>query len=382
MQNNDNPNNSIGLVQTKHYTFAEQDPLILSSGKKLGPITIAYETYGELNEDKSNAILLLHALSGTAHAAGRHKTEDKYAGWWDLFVGPGKPFDTKKYFIICSNIIGGCNGSTGPTSKDPSTGKHYGLSFPVITIRDMVKAQTHLLDHLGIARLLAVAGGSVGGMQALEWSLSYPDRVKSIICLAASHCQSAQGIAFNEVGRQAIFQDPNWEKGNYSSNASLRGLALARMIGHITYLSEQKMHEKFGRRLQNNELLSFNMESEFEVESYLHYQGFKFINRFDANSYLYLTKAIDYFDIKLDHGNGNLVDAFAKCSSDFLMISFSSDWLYTSECMREIVNALRANSLNVVYLDIKTTNGHDAFLLPNEIMASTIENFLHKENKS
>lgn len=377
--NNFDHEKSVGIVKTKYLNFAKNEPFKLQSGKELHSMTLAYETYGTLNKEKSNAILLLHALTGTAHAAGFHSKDEKYAGWWDYYVGPGKTFDTNKYFVICSNVIGGCNGSTGPASIDPTTNEQYGLNFPVVTIRDMVKAQTYLIDYFEIDQLLAVAGGSMGGMQALEWGLSYPDRVKSVICLAGSYCQSAQGIAFNEVGRQAIFQDPDWNKGNYKHNAPQTGLALARMIAHITYLSEQKMHEKFGRRLQKSELFSFEFESEFEVESYLHYQGFKFVDRFDANSYLYLTKALDYFDIKLDHGDGSLVTAFEKATADFLMVSFSSDWLYTPDHMRDIVNALRANTLNVVYLDIETTNGHDAFLLPSKTMEQTIKNFLQKE---
>ncbi len=373
---------SVGLVNTEYFTFAEDEPMPLACGKTLGPITLAYETYGRLNDEKDNAILLLHALSGSAHAAGYHSPEDPYPGWWDAFVGPGKPFDTDKYFIICSNVIGSCVGSTGPASINPQTDAPYALSFPVITIGDMVEAQRHLIDYFGIDKLLAVSGGSMGGMQALDWCIRYPDKVHSSVILAVSHSQSALGIAFNEVARQAIFQDSNWNNGDYyDEQIPDQGLALARMIGHITYLSEEKMCEKFGRRLQNKEMLSYGFDSEFQIESYLHHQGIKFVNRFDANSYLYLTKALDYFDIRMDHGDGYLAAAFENVKSDFLMISFSSDWLYPPTGMRDIVNALRANGKKVGYLDIETDDGHDAFLLPNTTLAGTIENFLRQEHR-
>lgn len=371
---------SVGLVKTEYFTFAEDEPMQLACGKTLGPITLAYETYGTLNKEKSNAILLLHALSGSAHAAGFHSPDDQYPGWWDAFVGPGKPFDTNRYFIICSNVIGSCAGSTGPASINPQTDTPYALSFPVITVGDMVEAQRHLVDHLGIEKLLAVSGGSMGAMQALDWCIRFPERVHSSIILAVSHSQSALGIAFNEVARQAIFQDANWNNGDYyDEQIPDQGLALARMIGHITYLSEQKMHEKFGRKLQDKEILSYGFDSEFQIESYLHHQGIKFVNRFDANSYLYLTKALDYFDLRMDHGEGNLSAAFENVQSDFLMISFSSDWLYPSSGMMDMVNALRANGKKVVYFDIETDDGHDAFLLPNKTLAEAIENYLHQE---
>ncbi|HXK65536.1 MAG TPA: homoserine O-acetyltransferase, partial [Spirochaetota bacterium] len=284
---------SVGIVQTQYYTFAEPpDEMVLASGKKLGPITLAYETYGTLNESKSNAILILHALSGSAHAAGYHTEADAYPGWWDHYIGPDKAFDTSKYFVICSNVIGGCSGSTGPSSVNPHTGKEYALDFPIVTIQDMVNAQRHLLDYLGIEKLLAVAGGSMGGMQALQWSISYPDRVQSVIAIATAASLSAQGIAFHEVGRQAIMRDPNWNNGDYyHATSPSNGLSLARMIGHITYLSEKLMHEKFGRRLQQADIFKFQFDLEFEVESYLHHKGNDFVQRFDANSYLYLTKA-------------------------------------------------------------------------------------------
>jgi homoserine O-acetyltransferase len=371
---------SVGLVETRYFTFAEPPhELILSSGRKLGPITLAYETYGSLNERGDNAILVMHALSGTAHAAGFHSPDDKYPGWWDIYIGPGKPFDTDKYYVVCSNVIGGCNGSTGPSSINPETGREYGLDFPIVTIRDMVNAQWYLVKHLGVQKLLTVAGGSMGGMQALQWALLYPELVQSVIAIGTANSLSAQGIAFNEVGRQAIFRDPNWKNGDYyHSEQPKSGLSLARMIGHITYLSEVLMHEKFGRRLQDSDLFSFDFKSEFMVESYLHHQGIKFVDRFDANSYIYITKAIDYFDLKSDFG-GILVNAFEKVLSDFLVISFSSDWLYPSSQSREIVNALRVNGKNVTYTEIETDKGHDAFLLENELMGRNITNFLKRE---
>jgi homoserine O-acetyltransferase len=371
---------SVGLVETEYFTFAEPpNELILSSGRKLGPITLAYETYGALNNRRDNAILILHALSGTAHAAGYHSPDDRYPGWWDIYIGPGKSFDTDKYFVVCSNIIGGCNGSTGPSSINPETGREYGLDFPIVTIKDMVNAQWYLVKHLGIQKLLTVTGGSMGGMQALQWAISYPELVQSVIAIGTANSLSAQGIAFNEVGRQAIFGDPNWKNGDYyNSEHPDSGLSLARMIGHITYLSESLMHEKFGRRLQDTELFRFDFKSEFMVESYLHHQGIKFVDRFDANSYLYITKAIDYFDLKSDFG-GKLVNAFENVLSDFLVISFSSDWLYPSSQSREIVNALRVNGKNVTYTEIETGKGHDAFLLENELMGRNISNFLKRE---
>lgn len=371
---------SVGLVKTSYFTFAEPpEKLILVSGQSLSPVTLAYETYGTLNSDATNAILILHALSGTAHAAGYHSRDDEYPGWWDEYIGPGKAFDTDRYFVICSNVIGGCNGSTGPSSINPETGREYALDFPVVTIQDMVNAQRRLIDHLGITKLLAVTGGSMGGMQALQWAISYPDRVEAVIAIATSGSLSAQGIAFNEVGRQAIFRDPNFNNGNYyRDDPPSSGLSLARMIAHITYLSEKIMHEKFGRRLQNSELFSFKFDTEFMVENYLHAKGLKFVNRFDANSYLYITKSIDYFDLKFEHG-GKLTAAFENVQSDFLVIGFTTDWLYPSANSRELVNALRVVGKNVVYAEVETDKGHDAFLLPDERMERDIANFLLRE---
>lgn len=367
--------NSVGLVETLYFTF---DRLLLRSGKHLGLVTIAYETYGTLNEKKNNAILIVHALSGSAHAAGYNSPEDKSPGWWDLYIGPGKPYDTDKYFIICSNIIGGCSGSTGPSSNNPETGKPYGLDFPMITVQDMVNAQWHLIKHLGIQKLLSIAGGSLGGMQALKWSIIYPEMVNSVIIIASAASLSAQGIALNEVGRQAIMNDPNWHDGNYyDSKGPDAGLSLARMIGHITYLSEKHMHEKFGRRFKQEDLSVASFKHVFMVESYLHHQGNKFVDRFDANSYLYITKAIDYFDLHKDYGT--LHNAFAGVMSNFLVVSFTSDWLYPSSQSKEIVQALRANGKNVMYTDIETDMGHDTFLLDYEPVKRTISNFIRKE---
>lgn len=371
---------SIELVKTEHYTFAEPpNEMILASGRTLGPITLAYETYGRLNREGNNAILILHALSGTAHAAGFHSPDDKYPGWWNNYIGPGKAFDTNKYYVVSINVIGGCNGSTGPATINPETGKEYGLDFPMVTIQDMVQAQKYLVNHLGINKLLSVSGGSMGGMQALSWAILFPELVQSVIAIGTASSLSAQGIAFNEVGRQAIYRDPNWNNGNYyQSEPPNAGLSLARMIGHITYLSEKLMHQKFGRRLQYTDLFSFDFNSEFMVESYLHHQGMKFVDRFDANSYLYITKAIDYYDLKSDFG-GNLLRAFENVLSDFLVISFTSDWLYPTLQSKEIVKALRANGKQVVYSEIETERGHDAFLLENDLMERNISNFLKSE---
>jgi homoserine O-acetyltransferase/O-succinyltransferase len=374
------PPDSVGFVKTESYTFAQPpDELVLSCGRKLGPITLAYETYGTLNNDRSNAVLVLHALSGSAHAAGYNSPDDPYPGWWDIYIGPGKAFDTSKYFIISSNIIGGCSGSTGPTSINPATGREYGLDFPMVTVEDMVRAQYHLIKHLGIDHLLAVTGGSLGGMQALQWSISYPEMVKSVIAIATASSLSAQGIAFNEVSRQAIFRDPYWNNGDYySSKKPQDGLSLARMIGHITYMSEKLMHEKFGRQLHNADLFSFKLSSEFAIESYLHHQGIKFVHRFDANSYLYITRAIDYFDLKTDH-EGSLFKAFEIATADFLIISYSSDWLYPTALSKEIVKALRANGKHVGYAEIESDYGHDTFLLDDELTQRYISNFLRSE---
>jgi homoserine O-acetyltransferase len=366
---------SVGVVTTRQIAFAQPPAaLALECGRELGPITLAYETYGELNERRDNAVLILHAFSGDAHAAGYHEGDDK-PGWWDIMIGPGKAFDTERYLVICSNVIGGCRGSTGPSSVSPETGRPYGLSFPVVTIRDMVEAQRHLIDHLGIERLLCVTGGSMGGMQALQWAISYPDRVALAIPIATTAHSSAQQVAFNEVGRKAIQSDPDWMQGDYYGKAiPHRGLALARMVAHITFLSDASMRQKFGRRLQDRAEYGFDFVTDFEVESYLRYKGDSFVKRFDANSYLYLTKAMDYFD--LSQGNGSVRNAFAGVKSRFLVISFSSDWLYPSYQSKEIVSALHRNDVEVVYSELQTDAGHDAFLLESDALGRLISSFL------
>lgn len=369
-------NESVGIVTEQTVTlFPPPGELVLDSGQKLGPIALAYETYGKLNERKDNAILILHALSGDHHAAGFHTASDRKPGWWDRYIGPGKAFDTDRFFIICSNCIGGCRGSTGPSSINPQTGKPYGLTFPFITIRDMVKAQKGLIDYLGIPRLLAVAGGSMGGMQAMEWAVTFPDRIAAAIPIATTANHSAQNIALNEVGRQAIIADPHWNRGDYyDSEPPARGLAVARMVGHISYLSDQAMHEKFGRRLQDRDQVSFNLLTDFQVESYLQYQGASFTQRFDANSYLYITKALDYFDLAAGHRS--LADAFRGVKVKFLVLSYSSDWLYPPYQSREIVKALKQNGISVSYCELKSEYGHDSFLLESPQQIRLIRDFL------
>ncbi len=364
---------SVGIVETQYYRFDNPTKeLTLESGEKLGPITLAYETYGKLNQQKSNAILVLHALSGDAHAAGFHKG-DKRPGWWDSMIGPGKALDTTKYFVICSNVLGGCRGSTGPSSKNPKTGKHYGTEFPILTIRDMVNAQRHLIDHLGIEKLLTVIGGSMGGMQVLQWMVSYPDRIRSAIPIATTMKHSPQQIAFNEVGRQAIMADQNWNNGDYyGASPPDRGLAVARMVGHITYMSDVSMAEKFGRRLKNH-VEPFKFGTDFEVEGYLRYRGDNFVKRFDANSYLYITKAIDYFNIL----NGKkLSEIFKDLKAKVLVVAFKSDWLYPTYQSQEIVKACKLAEVDTTYCEINSTYGHDAFLLEVKEETHLIKHFL------
>jgi homoserine O-acetyltransferase len=367
-------NSSIGIVETQYYTFAQPpDELKLECGKSLGPVTLAYETYGKLNADKSNAILVCHALSGDAHAAGLHEGEYN-PGWWEDMIGPGKAFDTDRYFIICSNVIGGCKGSTGPSSINPETGKPYALEFPMITVVDMVNAQRHLIDHLGIGKLLSVAGGSMGGMQVLQWVASYPERVRSAIPIATALKHSPQQIAFNEVVRQSIMADPDWRQGNYYEYGQpAKGLAVARMIGHITFMSDQSMEEKFSRRLKNGDY-SFKFGADFEVEGYLRYRGDSFVKRFDANSYLYITKAIDYFDLS----NGKLVSRDKPIDTRFLVISFKSDWLYPCYQSQEIVRQLKAGFIEATSCEVASTYGHDAFLVEVEEQTHLIRHFLEK----
>ena len=372
----------MGRVQKRSYTFAQPPAsLKLACGATLAPVTIAYETCGRLNADRSNAILILHALSGDAHVAGTHSDSDDKPGWWDFMVGPGKGIDTDQHFVICSNILGSCMGSTGPASTNPVTGKPYGMNFPVITIGDMVAAQKALMDHLGIQRLHAVIGGSIGGMQALEWSVRYPDMVHSAVLLATTTRHSALAIAFNEVARQAIMADPNWNGGDYYGGRKPDlGLAVARMIGHITYLSDESMRLKFGRRLQDKADFSFNFDADFQVESYLRYQGRKFVDRFDANAFLYITKAADYFDLERYYGAGSAVGAFARARARFLVVAFTSDWLYPTYQSRAMVKAMKKNGLAVSFCEIEAQWGHDAFLLPSDRLCGIMKGFLCGDN--
>jgi homoserine O-acetyltransferase/O-succinyltransferase len=347
--------------------------LSLDSGATLTDVDVAYETYGELNAARSNAILVLHAFSGDAHAAGIN--HEGKPGWWDNMIGPGKGFDTSRYFVICTNVLGGCRGTTGPASINPATGCPYAMSFPVITVADMVRLQKMLIDHLGIPRLLGVSGGSMGGMQALQWAVQYPDSVVAALPIASTTQHSAQQIAFNEVGRQAIMADPDWNEGNYyDKTPPARGLAVARMVGHITYMSDDSMREKFGRRLRGKEAFGFGFDVDFEVESYLRYRGSQFVTRFDANSYLYITKAMDYFD--LTGGSASIAAALEVARARFLIISFSSDWLYPSYQSQEMVRALRSRNRDVAYVELQSNYGHDSFLVDVAEQSALVAGFL------
>jgi homoserine O-acetyltransferase len=347
--------------------------LALDNGETLHDVEVAYESYGNLNGRKSNAILIVHAFTGDAHAAG--VDHEGTPGWWSSMIGPGKAFDTDTYFVLCSNVLGGCRGTTGPSSIDPATGKPYGMSFPVITIGDMVRLQHSLVESLGISQLLAVAGGSMGGMQALEWAVAYPDSVYACIPIATTGRHTAQQIAFNEVGRQAIVADPDFQGGSYyESKPPARGLAVARMVGHITYMSDASMREKFGRRLRGREEFSYGFGVDFEVESYLRYRGSQFVGRFDANSYLYITKAMDYFD--LSAGHPSLGASLERAQCRFLVISFTSDWLYPSYQSLEIVNALRSRNHDVTYCELSSNYGHDAFLVDVNDQTVIVRGFL------
>lgn len=363
---------SVGIVETKYLNIAE--PIKLDSGKILNNVTVAYETYGVLNKEKSNAILICHALTGDAHAAGWHEG-DRKAGWWEIVIGPGKAIDTEKYFVICSNVLGGCKGTTGPSSINPETKKEYGLDFPVITISDMVKVQKRLVESFGITQLYAVIGGSMGGMQVLEWMVSYPKMMKKAMPIATAAMSYPQQIAFNAVGRQSIFSDPNWKGGNYYDSKEIprNGLSLARMIAHITYLSDESMDIKFGRGLQDKDEISFDFTVDFQVESYLKYQGESFVKRFDANSYLYITKAVDLFDLSV---NGSLIDGFKDVEAKIEVLSVDSDWLYPTEQSTEIVTALNANDVDVSFSEIKSNYGHDAFLLEKGQLNFILSKFL------
>jgi len=364
---------NIGIVETKYFTFANKpEEFILESKEKLSPVTIAYETYGTLNAEKSNAVLILHALSGDAHAAGYLGGEEK-PGWWDNMIGPGRAFDTEKYFVICSNVLSGCRGSTGPASTNPKTNKPYALDFPVISIGDMVSAQKALIDSFGIDKLLTVVGGSMGGMQVLSWLIKYPERIRSAIPIATALRHTPQQIAFDEVGRQAIMADPDWNSGNYyEGNPPDRGLAVARMIGHITYMSDISMTEKFGRQKKNNKQ-PFKFTADFEVEGYLRYRGDNFVKRFDANSYLYITKAMDNFDAS---EKKPFHEALSGKLLKVLVIAFKSDWLYPAYQSKEIVKACKYAGIETSYCEIDSTYGHDAFLLEIKEETHLISHFL------
>jgi homoserine O-acetyltransferase len=368
-------NTHIDALDTQYFSFGEdrEDALNLESGQTLSPVVLAYETYGRLNRDKSNAILVAHTLTGDAHAAGFHRGA-KRPGWWNDMIGPGRAFDTDKYFVICSNVIGGCRGSTGPASINPRTGEPYGLEFPVITVKDMVAAQKRLIDHLGIDTLLCVAGGSMGGMQVLQWVASYPEKVRSAIPIATAWKQSPQQLALAEVGRQAIMKDPHWNNGNYYNGPKpVNGLSVARMIGHITYMSEVSMEDKFSRKLKNGDY-SFSFDVDFEVEGYLNYNGNNFVNRFDANSYLYITRALNYYDVSGD----KLIPPGKEIDTSFLVVSFLSDWLYPSWQSKEIVQYLMSRQQDTTYCEIKSTYGHDAFLLEFAEETRLISHFLKR----
>lgn len=353
------------------------EPLVLQSGETLADVTMAYQTYGALNADKSNVIVLCHALTGDQFVCGQHPITGK-RGWWDDSVGLGKVIDTNRYFVICANVLGGCLGSTGPKEINPATGRAWGLQFPVITIRDIVAAQAKLLDQLGIDKILCVVGGSMGAMQALEWAHRYPSRVFAAVPIAGSYRHSAQNIAFHEVGRQAIMADPEWSHGNYLEEGRVpkRGLAVARMAAHITYLSETALHRKFGRKLQDRSALTYGFDADFQVESYLRHQGYTFVDRFDANSYLYITRAMDYFDLASENG-GVLANAFKGSSVRFCLVSFTSDWLFPTAESRAIVLALNAVAANVSFVEIESDKGHDAFLLDEPDFHQTLSGFIN-----
>jgi len=369
---------SVGLVETKYYTFADlPDKFILENGRELGPITVAYETYGNLNNTHDNVILVEHALTASSHAAGKNFPEENNPGWWDVMIGPGKAFDTDKYFVICSNILGSCYGTTGPSSVNSQTGQPYGSSFPVVSIRDIVRVQHQLLKHLEIERIHSIAGGSMGGMQAIEWALQYPDMVDSLLLIATAARSSPQSIAMHKVGIQAIMNDPNWNSGNYyGSDLPEKGLSIARMLGHITYLSDGWLWEKFGRKHDDSVKIKSSLDSKFEIEKYLEYQGSKFVKRFDANSYIYIMRCLDLYDA--GEGYPNLNESFKriKCKK-VLVVSYTSDWLYPSYQSSELADALIANNINVSYNEIDSPYGHDSFLIDYKKLNPLINNFLN-----
>ena len=370
------PKSEADNPSSKVLRFGPDQPLMLEAGTVLAPFQIAYQTYGELNADKSNAVLVCHALTGDQHVANTNPVTGK-PGWWEMLIGPGKVVDTNRYFVICSNVLGGCLGSTGPASTNPATGRPYALNLPVITIRDMVRAQAMLVDHLGIDQLFCVLGGSMGGMQVLEWAASHKERVFCALPIATGARHSSQNIAFHEVGRQAVMADPDWLGGDYliAGKRPQKGLAVARMAAHITYLSESALQRKFGRNLQDRQHLTFGFDADFQIESYLRHQGMTFVDRFDANSYLYMTRAMDYFDLAADYG-GRLADAFAGTKTRFCLVSFTSDWLFPTSESREVVHALNAAGASVSFVEIETDKGHDAFLLNEPEMFAAIDGFL------
>lgn len=384
------PDASVGLVETRFKELFTPRPLTLACGAELGPIAVAYETYGQLNSDASNAIYVCHALTGDAHAAGFHAVPkgqapgaERKPGWWDGFIGPGKGLDTNKYFVICANVLGGCQGTTGPGSINPATGRRFCLEFPFLTVRDIVSVHSELVRSLGIHQLLAVIGGSLGGMQVLEWSVRHPDQLKAAIVLASAPKLAAQGIAFNAVGRRAIYADPGFANGDYyESQGPKFGLALARMVAHITYLSEDSIELKFGRRLQDSDRFAFNMqkETEFQIESYLHYQGKRFVQRFDANSYVYLTRAMDYFD--LAEGHATLADALRPARCRFLVASYDTDWLFPTAQSRDLVTALVQVGRHVSFLELLCPFGHDSFLIDLDPLSQLIAPFLEQSMKN
>lgn len=368
--------NSVGIVtaQTAHFS----DELTLKSGQVLPQYHLVYETYGTLNADKSNAVLICHALSGNHHVAGRYHETDKHAGWWDNLIGPGKPLDTNKFFVIGVNNLGGCHGSSGPSSINPATDRPFSASFPVVTVEDWVNSQARLVSMLGIDQLAAVIGGSLGGMQALQWTLAYPDRVRHALIIASAPNLTAQNMAFNEVARQAIITDPEFYEGDYYNHGVVprRGLRIARMLGHITYLSDDVMGEKFGRKLRHGEV-KYSFDVEFEMESYLRYQGDKFAGEFDANTYLRMTRALDYFDPAAEFA-GDLSQALARATAKFLVVSFTSDWRFSPARSREIVKALLDNDLSVRYAEVTAAHGHDAFLMPDQHYHDIMRSYLEK----
>jgi homoserine O-acetyltransferase/O-succinyltransferase len=356
--------------------FSADRALQMDAGGRLDQWTIAYQTYGALNADKSNAVLVCHALTADQHVANEHPITGK-PGWWTTMVGPGRPIDTDRYFVICSNVVGGCMGTTGPASLNPATGRPYGLDLPIVTIRDMVRAQAMLIDHLGVDDLFCVIGGSMGGMQVLQWVASYPERIFAAMPIATAPKHSSQNIAFHEVGRQAVMADPDWREGRYLEEGVVptKGLAVARMAAHITYLSDDALQSKFGRKLQDRTKPAFSFDAEFEIESYLRHQGLSFVDRFDANSYLYMTRACDYFDLAADY-DGSLARAFKGAKARFCVVSFNSDWLYPTSASRAIVHALNAGGASVSFVDIETDRGHDAFLLNVPEFIATSRGFL------